>query len=65
MFSLAISRPITRRPYKLLPQRWRAASHIFYVPSNHEFYHGEIKAVGTALAERCRELGIELLDSPV
>ena len=43
-------------------QRWRAASHIFYVPGNHEFYHGEIKAVGTALAERCRELGIELLD---
>ena len=43
-------------------QRWQAASHILYVPGNHEFYHGEITAVRAALTQRCAEYGIALLD---
>lgn len=45
-----------------MAEQWRAASHILYVPGNHEFYRGEINTVRTALATDCRALGIELLD---
>ena len=39
-----------------------AGCRVLYVPGNHEFYHGDIDAVRTAMAEGCASLGIELLD---
>ena len=52
------------RPHVLraAAKAWEGAVRIFYVPGNHEFYHGEIDAVRAALADTCAEVGIELLD---
>ena len=52
-------------PYRLAVLREIAAAWIapvLYVPGNHEYYEGDIDAVGSAMAERCAALGIELLD---
>ena len=35
---------------------------VLYVPGNHEFYGGDIDAVGEAMASDCATLGLELLD---
>ena len=35
---------------------------VLYVPGNHEFYGGDIDAVGAAMARDCATLGLELLD---
>ena len=45
-----------------IAMHWRSASHILYVPGNHEFYWGEIDAVRGDLGARCAALGIQLLD---
>ena len=54
--------PVRTRGVAEIAERWRRATHILYVPGNHEFHGSDIDDARLELARQCQRDGVTLLD---